>query len=57
MSSSNEFISSCTLVSMISWVDAFSVYDPMSANRDYWDAPRPYADQLVIISIDDATHA
>lgn len=42
---------------MISWVDAFSVYDPMSANRDYWDAPRPYADQLVIISIDDATHA
>lgn len=26
----------------------------LSANRDYWDSPKPYADKLVVISIDDA---
>jgi len=27
----------------------------LSANRDYWDSPRPYPDELEIISIDDST--
>jgi peptide/nickel transport system substrate-binding protein len=27
----------------------------LSANRDYWDQPRPYPDELQIISIDDDT--
>lgn len=27
----------------------------LSANRDYWDSPKPYPDQLEILSIDDPT--
>src|SRR5262249_38093457 len=26
-----------------------------SANRDYWDSPKPYPDQLTILSIEDPT--